>query len=229
MKILAVDTSTQTCSVALIDDDALIAETTTGLRQTHARHLMGLIEHLLAEAGMPIDAVDGLAVVQGPGSFTGLRIGISSVKGLSAAMGKPAVGVSSLEALAWQCLSYNDCIYPMIDARKAEVYASGYLATQGCLRPLAAEQVITPDKMLTTCKTPCLFVGSGALLYRDLIMDRLGNNAHFAPALQHHVRASTVAHLAWQRFKRGDFAENGQLVPDYVRRSDAEINLQQKR
>jgi len=229
MKILAVDTSTQTCSVALIDDDALIAETTTGLQQTHTKHLMGLIENLLADAGMRVDALDGLAVVQGPGSFTGLRIGISSVKGLSAARGKPVVGVSSLEALAVQCLSYNDCIYPMIDACRAEVYASGYLATPGALERLEAEQVIKPDKMLTNCKTPCLFVGSGALLYRDLIRARLGTKAHFAPPLQHHVRASTVAHLAWQRFKQGECGENGELVPDYVRKSDAEINLQQKR
>ncbi len=225
MKILAVDTSTQTCSVALIDDEALIGETTTGLHQTHSKHLMSLIEQLLAVAGLRIDAVDALAVVRGPGSFTGLRIGISSVKGLAAATGKPAVGVSSLEALAWQCSSYNGRIYPMIDARKAEVYAAGYLAANGCLQRLDAEQVSTPANVLTSCETPCLFVGSGALLYQDMIRDRLGANAFLASTLQHHVRASAVAHLAWQGFKQGKFGENGQLIPDYVRKSDAQINL----
>jgi len=228
MKILAVDTSTQICSVALIDDDALIAETTTGSQQTHTRHLMGMIEHLLQGAHMRIDAVDALAVVQGPGSFTGLRIGISSIKGLAAATGKPVTGISGLEGLAWQCLDYNGHIYAMIDARKAEVYSAGYLATDGCLRPLQAEQVVTPDKLLADCETPCLFVGSGALLYKDLILKRLGTSVRLAPPLQHHVRASTVAYLAWQRFKPGDLGASGQLVPEYVRQSDAEINLQPK-
>jgi tRNA threonylcarbamoyladenosine biosynthesis protein TsaB len=229
MKILAVDTSTQTCSVALIDGENLIAETTTGSHQTHTKRLLGIIAHLLAGAGWRTAALDGMAVVQGPGSFTGLRIGISSIKGLAAATGKPVVGVSSLEALAWQCLTYKGRIYPLIDARKTEVYTAGFLAADGRLNPLMPQQVAGPNEVLANIEAPCLMVGNGALLYGDMIRERLGSRVHLAPLGQHHVRASTVAFLAWQRFKQGDLVEDGQLVPEYLRKSDAQIHLNAKK
>ncbi len=229
MKILAVDTSTQTCSVALMDGEALIAETTTGFaRQTHARRLMGMIVHLLAEAGLACRRGRRLGRCSGTGSFTGLRIGISSIKGLAAAIGKPVAGVSSLEALAWQCLAYNGRIYPMIDARKPKCTRPVILPPNGVCRCWTPERVITPDKVLTNSQAPASLLAVGAWLYRDLILDASGNQRPFAPAWQHHVRASTVAHLAWQRFKQGKVGKNGQLVPDYVRKSDAQINLSPK-
>jgi tRNA threonylcarbamoyladenosine biosynthesis protein TsaB len=103
MKILAVDTATKSCSVAIIDAGSLSAELTTQSDQTHSKHLMQRIDAVLGMADLSAVDLDGLAVTLGPGSFTGLRIGISTIKGLAYALGKPVVGISSLNALAWQC------------------------------------------------------------------------------------------------------------------------------
>jgi tRNA threonylcarbamoyladenosine biosynthesis protein TsaB len=185
-----------------------------------------MISHLIEEVGLRIDAMDAFAVVQGPGSFTGLRIGISSINGLAASSGKPVVGVSSLEALARQCLGFSGNICAMIDARKSEVYFAVYRAEAGDLQRLTAEQVAPPDQAVAATDTPCLFVGSGALLYRHMIEKRSEAPALPAAPFQHHIRASTVAYLAWQRMEQGDCAAIQGLVPSYVRQSDAQINLQ---
>lgn len=229
MKILAVDTSTRTCSVALIDDDALIAETTTGVSRTHTKHLMDMIAHTLADAGLGLDHIDALAVVKGPGSFTGLRIGISTVQGLAVAAGKPVAGVSALEALAWQSMAYRGNIYPMIDARRAEVYTAGYYASDGRLRHISPEQVGPPEDAFKCMATPCLILGSGALLYRNLIGEHLGSQAQLAPVLRHHVHASSVAALALEQFEQKGVDKGAAVRPDYLRQSDAEINLQRLR
>jgi tRNA threonylcarbamoyladenosine biosynthesis protein TsaB len=188
---------------------------------------MDIIAQLLAEGKLDIHAIDGLAVVNGPGSFTGLRIGVSTIKGMATATGLPVCGISALEALAWQCQAYNGRIYPMIDARKAEVYAAGYLASGGDLTLQMAAQAGTPDDVLKTMEKPCLCVGTGALLYMDLITTHLGPEVQFVPALRNHVQASTVAFLAWQKFEREGLDRGDQVAPDYLRKSDAEINLQQ--
>jgi tRNA threonylcarbamoyladenosine biosynthesis protein TsaB len=226
MKLLAVDTSTPNCSVALVDNTTLIAEVTTGPRQTHSRHLMGMIRDLLGEAALPVNALEGFAVVKGPGSFTGLRIGISSIKGLAALTGKPVAGVSSLDALAWQCLGYNGLVCAMIDARKSEVYFAVYRSETGHLQRLTDEQVASPDTAVAAIAGPCLFVGSGALLYEKVIRKQLDASARLVPPSQHHIRGSTVAQLALERFERNDADPIQALVPAYVRQSDAEINWQ---
>ena len=126
MKILAVDTATRSCSAAVIDGEALLAETTNTSNQTHSRHLLDTIDAVIEQAGLEITELDGFAVSNGPGSFTGLRIGIASIKGLAFSLGKPVVGVSSLDALAWQCAQSAYLICPLLDARKKEVYACRY-------------------------------------------------------------------------------------------------------
>lgn len=126
MKILAVDTATKSCSVALTEDDAVLAETTTHSGQTHSRHLLNIVDAVIARAGLTLNQIDGFAVSIGPGSFTGLRIGISTVKGLAYGRGRPVVGVSSLEALSRQCPQTPQQICAMIDARKQEVYFCFY-------------------------------------------------------------------------------------------------------
>ncbi len=120
MKILALDTATKSCSVALTENGRLCAELTTLKDQTHSKHVMDLIHSVFEISGVSISDVDGFAVTIGPGSFTGLRIGISTIKGLAHAVGKPIVGISSLKALAWQCTDQNFLICPLLDARKVK-------------------------------------------------------------------------------------------------------------
>jgi tRNA threonylcarbamoyladenosine biosynthesis protein TsaB len=225
MKILAVDTATKSCSVALIDEDSLLAESTTVSGQTHTRHLLNVIDAVMGQAGVTISQVDGLAVSIGPGSFTGLRIGITSIKGLAFSLNKPVVGVSSLAALASQCKPDHGLICPVIDARKQEVYFSRYRRHRGELTQEVQEQVASPAAAVRGIREPCVFIGNGAKLYQDLILTELGDLAHFVAPKQHTIQASALARLSLPRFKRRETDNVHLLVPHYIRNSDAELKI----
>jgi tRNA threonylcarbamoyladenosine biosynthesis protein TsaB len=226
MRILAVDTATISCSVAIVDGASLTAEFTLNRKETHSKHLMEMIDTILKISGSDLSGIDGFAVTKGPGSFTGLRIGISTIKGLAAASGRPIVGVSSLKALAAQVPLSTDLICPLIDARKGEVYFSRYRCINGRLKKQTEEQVTRPEDALDDLKESCLFVGNGALLYKDMILKKLGALAAFAPMTHHTIRASAVAHLSMSKFsdKKADRLEN--FSPHYIRRSDAELKIE---
>jgi tRNA threonylcarbamoyladenosine biosynthesis protein TsaB len=225
MRILAVDTATSSCSVAIVDRASLAAEFTLNRKETHSKHLMEMINTILKISGFDLSAIDGFAVTKGPGSFTGLRIGISTIKGLSAASEKPIVGVSSLEALAVQVGYFPDLICPFIDARKGEVYFSRYRFLNGQLKKQTHEQVTRPEKALGDLKESCLFVGNGALLYKNKILEILGRFASFAPMTHNTIRASTVAYLSIAKFKNKNTDEIDKFSPHYIRRSDAELKI----
>lgn len=225
MKILAVDTATKSCSAAVIDGDSLLADLTTLDDQTHSRHLLNIIDTVMGRAGLKIAQLDGFAVSIGPGSFTGLRIGISSIKGLAFSLNKPVVGVSSLETLAFQCKQNPFQICPIIDARKQEVYFCRYRFDNGNLKKKGPEQVASPVDAVRGIREPCVFVGNGAQLYQELILDELGELAHFVAGSQHTIQASAVAWLSLPRFKRQETDDVHLLVPHYIRKSDAELKI----
>ncbi|MEE8399864.1 MAG: tRNA (adenosine(37)-N6)-threonylcarbamoyltransferase complex dimerization subunit type 1 TsaB [Desulfobacterales bacterium] len=224
MRILAVDTATTSCSVAIVDTDAVLAEVTTGIQQTHAKHLMGMIDTVIDRSATPFSDLDGFAVTRGPGSFTGLRIGIATVKGLATASGKPLVGVSTLDALAMQGASSSHLICSLLDARRGEVYSSRYRYVNGCLEMERDEAVSTAEKAISDVNETCLFLGNGAVLYRKIIEESLGERAQFAPSFHDTIRASTVAHLSMTAFETGHTDNVGEFVPVYIRKSDAEIH-----
>ena len=228
MKILAVDTSTLSCSAAVVADGLLRAELNTVNSQTHSKHLMDMISTLCGMSELKIAEMDGFAVTIGPGSFTGLRIGISTIKGLAWSLNKPVVGVSSLDAIAWQCAPSPYPICSLLDARKQEVYYCRYRFSGDELKKEGIEQVASPDRVLRDIHEPCLFVGNGALLYKGKISDELGESAHFAGWNQHTIRASTVAGLSLARFRRQKTDDVALLVPLYIRKSDAELQLNKK-
>ena len=224
MRILAVDTSTRSCSVAVVDREDLLAEVTSGNGQTHSRHLMAMIDSALGLAGLNLSMTDGLAFTCGPGSFTGLRIGISTILGLSAATRKPIVGISGLDSLAMQAAAPNITICPLIDGRRNEVYCARYRWINGELVKEAAEQVLPPElAIIGLNNTPVLFAGNGAQLYQALIRERLGDCARFALNCQNTLRASTVAWISMKRFETGDVDDIFRFEPMYIRRPDAKI------
>ena len=193
--------------------------------ETHSVHLIQMIDGVLEMAGVRLDTLDGFAVTRGPGSFTGLRIGISTVKGLVETTGKPLVGVSTLHTLAGQAADDSRLICPIIDARKSEVYFSRYRYRQSRLEQVVDMKVAPVEKAIEGIDEPCLFVGDGARLYRDAILGTLGGNAHFAPASQQTLRASTVAFLSMEKFIRQETDRVDTFVPYYIRKSDAELNF----
>ena len=222
MRILAVDTASRTCSVAVSEDDTVMAEFTVNHRDTHSRFLMGMIDRVLAISRFTLVDMDGLAVTTGPGSFTGLRIGLSAVKGLAIGADLTVVGVGSLDALAFP-FSYSDkLICPLMDARRHEVYSGCYRFEGSRLVVQRPPQATTPEMAVRDIHEPCIFVGDGAVAYRDRIMDLMGNRAVFAGSCHHQISASVVAALAMPRFKAGDTEDVSALTPCYIRTSDAE-------
>lgn len=225
-KILAVDSSTLSGSLALCEGERLIGEIYLSTAATHSELLLRQLDHLLAEAGWHLEQLDLLAAVCGPGSFTGLRIGVATVKGLAEVLKKPVVGISSLQLLA---MNLPLCPWPIcafLDARKKEVYSQLFHWTDQGAQPLGEPRVLPPEELLQQLEGEVALVGDGVPLYRDLI-DKILAGRVCIPAVQSHLpRASQAAWLACQRFRAGDLEEPAELVPRYVRPSDAELNQQ---
>jgi len=217
MVILAIDTASRSCSVAVTDGDAVLAEINDVSGETHSRHLMAMVDRVVAMSVKRKTDIEGYAVTRGPGSFTGLRIGISAAKGLAEAAGRPLVGISSLEALAWQVAQANVVIIPMLDARRKEVYTARYARRDAVLEPLAEEQALSPEDAVAGMAAPCLLVGDGVLAYEVRLREALGTHMQLALPFQHIIRASTVAFLARDRLCHMD--ERMTLTPYYLRQS----------
>ncbi len=229
MKILAVDTASRTGSVAVLEDETILAEILVTSAQTHAKRLMSAIDSVLQMAGSGLSELNGFAVTCGPGSFTGLRIGISTVKGLALATGKPVTPVSTLDALAHQFPLFPDLICPLVDARKGEVYTALYKCGHDMeLEKVADDCATGPRQWLMQIQGVCLFVGDGATLYKDLVRETVGKKALFAPAHLNTVRAAVVAYIGIKQIRRGEVVDAALLFPYYIRKSDAEIKLENR-
>ena len=227
MKILAVDTTTSSCSVAVLEGNVTLAELTLSGRETHSRHLLKNIDDVLMESGLDITDLEGFAVTTGPGSFTGLRIGLSTVKGLSAATGAPIAGVSSLMALASGAPLYDGQICAIIDARKNEVYASIYRHTGTGIKAITDEYVISPVDLAEKIHEKTLFVGTGVAIYRDTLVEAVGDNAFFCDEDYNRINAVNVGLLSLSDLGNSS-SQAIDVVPDYIRKSDAEIGLEKK-
>ncbi|MBW2367451.1 MAG: tRNA (adenosine(37)-N6)-threonylcarbamoyltransferase complex dimerization subunit type 1 TsaB [Deltaproteobacteria bacterium] len=228
MKILAIDTSGTTGSVAVTQADALLAELTIGRRETHSKHLMRMIHRTLQMAGVSLSNMDGIAFVKGPGSFTGLRIGISAVKGLAATTGIPIAGISSLSAVASQAADEHRMICAMIDARNQEVYSARYRFSGDALTRLTAQSSLPPEQVVAEIHEPVILVGDGAACYRTRVKDALGDLARFAPDIEGVIRASTVALLSRREFEAGRTDDFRTVVPHYLRKSYAQLRCTKK-
>ena len=222
MKILGIDTSTPIGSVALIDGDNLVAEHTLNIVQAHSSRLMPAIDTVLKWSDITVKDLDGCAVGIGPGSFTGIRIGVATIKSVCYALDKPIVGVSTLEAVAYNLRSTNGIICPLLDARRGEIY--GAIFEGGSEWQRLSEDLCLPiDAFLDRIDThapsncPINFVGDGLSTYGDPVQERLGERVHFVDAIFNVPRGATVAHLGAQRLQNGDIDDYWTLVPNYVR------------
>ena len=225
MKILSVDTSTATCSVGLVNGDRLLAESVDSSGQTHARHLMGMIHGILTVSGVSMGEIDGFAVVTGPGTFTGLRIGISTIKGLAFALSRPVAGVTSLAALAAQAASTTRLVCPVMDARRSEVYYGLYGFEQGELRQIGQHRVAPPSELVKRVSEPCHFIGHGARLYREMLGAALGPLAQFSETSRDTIQSQTIARLVLKQLQENEAPDLQAVSPYYIRRSDAEVHV----
>jgi tRNA threonylcarbamoyladenosine biosynthesis protein TsaB len=224
MKVLAVETATMAGGIAIIEDDALIGEVRVNVKAAHAERVMTSIDWLLKASNLSINDIDAFAVSIGPGSFTGLRIGLSTVKGLAYAAKRPIVPVLTLDAFArmFRFSAYPVC--PMLDARKNEVYAALYRWENGECVKIMPETAIAPAKLLKEIKGRTIFTGEGANIYKELIEEALRGDAIFSPPSAMSPSAASVAEIAFEKFREGVTADPASLTPFYMRRSEAEIH-----
>ncbi|VVS95475.1 tRNA (adenosine(37)-N6)-threonylcarbamoyltransferase complex dimerization subunit type 1 TsaB [Desulfoluna spongiiphila] len=226
MRLLAVDTSTLSCGVAVADGEGLVSESLFTSRQTHSRHLLGMVEETLSRSGLSLGDLEGFSVTVGPGSFTGLRIGMSVVKGLAEVAGKPVVGISTLEALARGAALTGKTIVSMIDARKGEVYAALYKPDgKGGVVEVSPPEAVRPEDLPGRLTGEVLCIGTGAVTYREFFQNALKEKVFFAEEYDT-IRPFVVAALAQEAFGRGEGMDAGALKPLYLRKSDAEIALE---
>jgi tRNA threonylcarbamoyladenosine biosynthesis protein TsaB len=225
MKLLAIETSTMVGGVAIMEDDTLIAESRINVKVTHSERIMGAIDHILIQSGMKIDDVDVFAIAIGPGSFTGLRVGLSTVKGLVYATGKRLVSVPTLEAFAWNMPFSKYQVCPLLDARKKEVYAGIFRWDGNGFARVMNEQTIKIDKLLSLINEPTIFLGEGSIIYKDSIKAWLNDSAIFGNPQDMVPSPANVAYIGMIKAKKGEFEDPIKLVPLYIRKSEAEIKL----
>lgn len=226
MNILAMDTSQKTVSVALLADETILVDTFINRGINHSAVLLPAIEKACQMAGLTVDGVDLFALTIGPGSFTGLRIGASTVKGLALATGKPVVGISTLEALAQNGKSSTRLICPLLDAQKNQVYTAYYrVNADGWVERTTEERVMNVEALLRNLNEEVLFLGDGAGIYAELIRKVLRKKAFFAASHQQHVRAGAVGFLGRNKFLNGDLLDILRFTPHYLRPSEAEVRL----
>ena len=228
MKILGIDTSTSCGSVGLIDDQGVIADNLLNLPVTHSERLIAAIGGVLDQSRCNLTDLNGIAISLGPGSFTGLRIGVSVVKGLAFTTGLPVVGVSTLDALAAQVAPTSYAICSVLDARKAEVYTALYRYEGGSrVKRLTPYGAMRPEELVAQIREKTIFIGDGTRTYGDYFRDTLPSLALF-PALPLRVpHGSVVATLGLELLQRGETLDVSTFIPIYVRPSEAEMKWQE--
>ncbi len=222
MKILGIDTSTPIGSVALIDDENIIAEHTLNIVQAHSSRLMPAIDTVMKWGDITPDTLDGCAVGIGPGSFTGIRIGVATAKSLCYAVDIPIVGVSTLEAIAYNLRWTDGIVCPILDARRSEIYG-GIFQGGGDWQRLTDDLCLPIEAFLEELNKHILlnsniiFVGDGLVAYGDTVREQLGEKVHFAEPIFNVPRGATIAKLGAQRLSQGDSDSYWTIAPNYVR------------
>ena len=223
-RLLTVQTATPGGGIALTEGDRLVGEISLNILKTPATWLLDALDTLLTSTGWSLENLDGFGVVAGPGAFTGLRVGMATVKGLAMAVDRPVATVSSLECLALQVPFAAMPVCTMLDARKQEVYAALFAPRGAEVRILEDEVVMSPEAFLEKCQGETVFVGGGATVYRTLITRILGPRAHFLCGLFDQPRAGLAAQLVLREWHAGRMRPAEQVRPRYIRPSEAELN-----
>jgi tRNA threonylcarbamoyladenosine biosynthesis protein TsaB len=226
--ILALETSSQAASCALWREGKLLGESYGNAGLTHSQTILPMVEDMLRHTHVSLEEVEVFAVSVGPGSFTGLRIGLSAVKGMAMALGKPCAGISTLHGLAANVRDFRGILLPVLDARRGQVYAAAFRSDGAALTRLWEDEALSLADLalrLESLDGPKLFVGDGAVLCREALAD-LPDVAVVSPALRYQ-RASSVAALAAE-LPPSALVSAGELAPVYLRLPQAERELNNK-
>jgi tRNA threonylcarbamoyladenosine biosynthesis protein TsaB len=223
MYILGIETATKTGGVAIVSESGVLAEYTLNIEVTHSERLMSTVDRVLKDTGFTLANIDGYGVSIGPGSFTGLRIGLSTIKGLAFTTGKPVAAVPTLRALAWNLPFSRYPVCPLLDARKKEVYTALFRHDDRNYIQEMPDTVISLAEIAGKITGDILFTGEGARLFMADIQKIFGDRAHFAPLSSSVPSAASIAEIALMMLKGGQQTDPDSLVPMYIRRPEAEV------
>lgn len=223
MKVLAIETSTYSGSIAVSEGGRTLGELYLDMGPSHSEKLVPAIDRMLTDLGIGRKDLNGVAVSLGPGSFTALRVGISTAKGLSYSLGIPVIGASSLEIIAMNLPFAPVQVCAVTDARKGELYAAMFRTDGGVVCRLSDDMIVSPGELAETIKEKTIFIGEGALLYRDFLEDNGlgGEYPVFCPSYMNHPRASALAFYGFGKIAGGHKDEVMGLAPMYLRKPDA--------
>ncbi|MBO4461472.1 MAG: tRNA (adenosine(37)-N6)-threonylcarbamoyltransferase complex dimerization subunit type 1 TsaB [Lachnospiraceae bacterium] len=225
MKILGIESSGLTASIAVLSDDVIIAEYTTNFKKTHSETLLPMIAEVMDRIGIDINEIDYIAISEGPGSFTGLRIGAATAKGLGLATGKELVSVPTVKALCYNLYNVKGVICPIMDAKREQVYTGIFEYEGDELKTLFDTDAIPVTEIigkLNEIGKEVTFLGDGVPVYKDIIKDSIKVPYHYAPANLARQSAASVCVLAADMIKEGKTVDAAMMRPEYLRLSQAE-------
>ena len=231
MNILALDSSGLVASIAILQDDVVIGEYTTNYKKTHSQTLLPMLDEVVKMIDFDLNTLDAIAVASGPGSFTGLRIGSATAKGLGLALKKPIISISTIEGLANNLYYTQGLICPIMDARRNQVYTGVYKCDGSDMVQLISPCAISIDELIEKLKGmdgEVTFVGDGVPVFREKLKDSLQSKCYFAPAHLSRQRAGAIAVLGSKYYREGKVENAVEHKPDYLRLSQAERELQEK-
>ena len=231
MKILAVDSSGLVASVAVVMDDNLLGEFTINYKKTHSQTLLPMLDELADMIELDLNTLDAIAVAGGPGSFTGLRIGSATVKGLALALDKPVIQIPTVDALAYNLCGHRDLVCPLMDARRNQTYTGLYQFDGNQMQVIkeqCAVEIAAIVAEINNIGKPVVFLGDGVAVFRDYIAEHCKTGYTFAPAHLNKQRAGTVAALAEEYYKQGKIMDAAEHKPEYLRLSQAERERMEK-
>lgn len=231
MRILAIDSSSMVATVAITTDGILNAEYTINHKKTHSQTLLPMIAEIVKMIEIDMDSIDAVAITGGPGSYTGLRIGSATAKGIGLALNKPIINVPTMDALAYNLYSSQYVICPIMDARRGQVYTGIYKFEETEMKTIKPQCIMMIDELikeLDTIKESVMFLGDGVDVHRQLIDDIMDTKHYYAPASMNRHKASTLGTIAEIYYKNGKTETAKEHKPEYLRLSQAERELKAK-
>lgn len=229
MKILSIDSSSKVATAAIVNEDGLIAEYTLNNKAEHSILIMEMIDNILKSSNLTIDDIDGFAVSKGPGSFTGLRIGMATIKGLSFGSNKPYISISTLDALAYSLLNFDGIICPIMDALRDSVYTGLYKNNNGVLETLLEPSALDLEELVTLLKDKnekVIFTGDGLLKHKEYLKNNL-ENVYFPPNHLSVIKASSLAELGLIELTKG-ISDDPDSSPFYLKKPQAQRELESR-
>lgn len=225
MKILALDSSGMVASAAIVQEDVLLAEFTMNYKKTHSQTLLPMLDAIVSAVDLDLKTIDAIAAAAGPGSFTGLRIGAATAKGLGLALEKPIIAVPTVEALAYNLYEAKGLICPIMDARRDQVYTGIYRYQDHRLTILRDQMAVSITDLLDILERQeeeVTFLGDGVPVFQEVISKRMRQPFSFAPAHVSRQRAAAVGALGALYYKEGKFQSADEFSLQYLRISQAE-------